>query len=112
MPTYNELIFVARRKELDAEGRLASCGASCAPPRRATSACAQDPEVGVDALLKADTGLDRGLQAASVKATLPVFFPADTTSRSAGRTPSEWKAYGDWMHRQRLLKRPPARRRR
>ena len=87
VPTYNELIFVARREDLDAARRVEAAPLPARHRRAARSCCARDPAVGVDALLKADPGLDAGLQTDVVEATLPVFFPTDTdASRSAGRT--------------------------
>ena len=76
MPTYNELILVARRESLDAAGasRLRRFITATAAGHRLVR---DDPAVGVDALLKADKGLDRELQEAAIKATLPVFFPPD-----------------------------------
>jgi putative hydroxymethylpyrimidine transport system substrate-binding protein len=107
VPTYDELIFVARRKDLSAK--------FSAKLRRFLRATAEGhkrlrehPEVGVDALLKVDPGLDRGLQTDVVSETLPVFFPADKDKPFGWQEPSQWKAYGDWMYQQQLLKRPPA----
>ena len=75
VPTYNELILVARRESLDEAGasRLRRFITATAAGHRLLR---DDPAAGVDALLEADKGLDRGLQEAAVKATLPVFFPA------------------------------------
>ena len=74
VPTYDELVFVVRRRDLDQD-----FGAKVRRFMQATArgheALQADPQVGVDALLEADPGLDRGLQEAAVKATLPVFFP-------------------------------------
>ena len=80
VPTYNELIFVARREELDAAGasRLRRFLSATAAGHRLLR---ENPQAGVDALLKADKGLDAGLQEAAIEATLPVFFP----SRRPGR---------------------------
>ena len=63
VPTYNELIFVARREALDAAGasRLRRFISATAAGHRLLR---EDPAAGVDALLKADKGLDRGLQEA------------------------------------------------
>jgi putative hydroxymethylpyrimidine transport system substrate-binding protein len=66
----------------------------------------KDPAAGVDPLLQANPDLERDLQLESVKATLPVFFPA------AGKPfgwmeSSEWARYGDWMYANKLLSRPP-----
>ena len=74
VPTYNELILVARRESLDAAGasRLRRFITATAAGHRLVR---DDPTVGVDALVKADKGLDRDLQEAAIKATLPVFFP-------------------------------------
>ena len=71
----------------------------------------QDPAAGVDALLEADNGLDRGLQEAVVKATLPVFFPEDEEQPFGWQDPREWAAYERWMRENGLLKQPPPTRR-
>ena len=85
VPAYDELVFVARREGLDEDG--------ASRVRRFLQATARghrllekDPDAGIDALMKASNGLDRGLQEAAVKATLPVFFPddEDTAVRLAG----------------------------
>src|SRR4051794_19208928 len=67
VPTYNELVFVVRRKDLDEDG--------ASKVRRFLRATARghqrlraNPEVGVSALLKVDPGLERGLQTAVVSA--------------------------------------------
>jgi putative hydroxymethylpyrimidine transport system substrate-binding protein len=106
VPTYNELVIVARQDDLDTEGG--------AKVRRFLRALAQgmkslkaDPATGIDPLLRANRDLDRKLQEASVKATMPVFFPADTSKPFGYMAPGEWAAYGDWMARNRLLRKPP-----
>jgi putative hydroxymethylpyrimidine transport system substrate-binding protein len=106
VPTYNELVFVARRKDLDEDG--------ASKVRRFLRATARgherlraNPEVGVSALLKVDPGLERGLQTAVVSATLPVFFPADKSKPFGWQDPNAWEAYGRWMYDNKLLKRQP-----
>ena len=66
-----------------------------------TGCCATNPAAGVDALLKADKGLDRGLQEAVVKATLPVFFPADDEKPWGWQEPVDWANYERWMRDER-----------
>lgn len=123
VPTYNELIFVARRQDLDPAGasRLRRFLSTTAAGHRLLR---QNPQAGVDALLKADRGLDPELQAAAIKATLPVFFPVEparedraTPSLAPQRTgdlpwgwqePVEWAAYERWMRAENLLTRPPS----
>ena len=107
VPTYDELVFVARRRT-STSAAPRSCGASCAPPRAATSACGTNPETGVDALLKVDPDLERGLQTRGRRAPrCRSSSPRTATSRSAGRSRREWDAYGRWMFENGLLKRQP-----
>jgi putative hydroxymethylpyrimidine transport system substrate-binding protein len=100
VPAYDELVFVANADALDQNGPFI---------RRFIQALARgavqlkrDQAAGVDALLKANRGLDPKLQAASVKATLPLFLPP------AGRPygwldPRRWARFGTWMSEQRLI---------
>ena len=96
VPTYDELVFVARRRDLDEE-----FGAKLRRFLQATArgheALKADPATGVDGLLAADKGLDRGLQEAVVKATLPAFFPADPERPFGYQDAREWQRYADWM---------------
>jgi putative hydroxymethylpyrimidine transport system substrate-binding protein len=105
VPTYDELVFVARRKDLDEAGgsRLRRFLQATA---RGHKLLEQNPAKGVDALLDADPGLDRGLQTAAVKATLPVFFPEDSDRPFGWQDPAQWSAYEMWMRDNGLLKRP------
>jgi putative hydroxymethylpyrimidine transport system substrate-binding protein len=106
VPTYNELIFVARREDLDTDGasRIRRFMQAAARGHRALQ---RDPDRGIDALMKASSGLDRALQAAVVKATLPAFFPRDKAKTFGWQDPAEWDAYGRWMQENGLLKQPP-----
>jgi putative hydroxymethylpyrimidine transport system substrate-binding protein len=106
VPTYDELVIVAREEDLRENG-----GARIRRFMRAlgegAKALRKDPNSGLEPLLQANRGLDRRLQEASVKATLPVFFPADTSKPVGYMNPAEWAAYGDWMARNRLVRNPP-----
>jgi putative hydroxymethylpyrimidine transport system substrate-binding protein len=106
VPTYNELILVARRESLDEAGasRLRRFITATAAGNRLVR---DNPAVGVDALLKADKGLDRGLQEAAIKATLPAFFPK-ADEPWGWMEPVDWANYERWMRKNRLLKRPPS----
>jgi putative hydroxymethylpyrimidine transport system substrate-binding protein len=124
VPTYNELIFVARRQDLDAAGasRLRRFLSTTAAGHRLLR---KNPQAGVDALLKADKGLDPELQEAAIKATLPVFFPVEPAREDRAapslapqtnsgdlpwgwQEPVEWAAYERWMRAENLLTRPPS----
>jgi putative hydroxymethylpyrimidine transport system substrate-binding protein len=106
VPTYNELIFVARREDLDEEG-AARLRRFLQATARGHEQLRRDPAVGVDALLQADDGLERGLQTAAVEATLPVFFPEDSERPFGYQDPAQWDAYERWMRDNGLIKRPP-----
>ena len=108
VPTYDELVFVARRSDLDEDG-AARLRRFLHATARGHELLQERPEVGVDALLEADGGLDRGLQEAAVKATLPVFFPEDDERPFGFQDPAEWAAYDRWMREQGLLKQPAGR---
>jgi putative hydroxymethylpyrimidine transport system substrate-binding protein len=106
VPTYAELVVVARREDLDTDGANRV--------RRFLQATARGytrlktaPEQGVDGLLAADKGLDRGLQLASVKATTSVFFPADDTKPWGWQDRATWDRYAAWMKTNGLLKGTP-----
>ncbi len=105
VPTYDELVVAARHQDLDEAGG--------SKVRRFLQATARgyamvkaDPAKGVDALMAADHGLDRALTTATVKATVPVFFPAGADDPFGWQEPREWAAYEKWMRANNLLKRP------
>jgi putative hydroxymethylpyrimidine transport system substrate-binding protein len=107
VPTYDELVIVARQSDLDAKNGGAKVRRFMRALAEGMKALRKDPAAGVDPLLRANKDLDRRLQEASVKATMPVFFPADTSKPFGTMNPAEWAAYGDWMARNRLLRKPP-----
>jgi putative hydroxymethylpyrimidine transport system substrate-binding protein len=107
VPTYDELILVARRESLDTAGasRLRRFISATAAGYRLLK---DDPAKGVDPLVKASRGLDKDLQTASVKAALPAFFPEDETKPWGWQELRDWAAYERWMRANKLLKRAPS----
>jgi putative hydroxymethylpyrimidine transport system substrate-binding protein len=105
VPTYDELVIVAREADLGTGGArvrrfLRALGQGHVALRR-------DPEAGVRPLLAANRDLDARAQLESVKATLPAFFPpAGKPFGWMDRV--AWARYGRWMYERRLLRRPPA----
>jgi len=104
VPTYNELVVVARRQDVRRRGPLL---------RRFMRALArghelvrQDTGTGVNALVRANPDLDPELQRAQIDATLPVFFPADKARPFGYQEPREWQRYAQWMTDNRLLASP------
>jgi putative hydroxymethylpyrimidine transport system substrate-binding protein len=95
VPTYNELVIVAREADVRSRGPVL---------RRFMRALARgheqlrkNPDVGVDALVKANPDLKASVQRAQVKATLPVFFPRDRTRPFGYQRKIDWQRYTQWM---------------
>ena len=105
VPTYDELILVARQDSLGKRGALVRRFVQAL--RQGTEAVRKNPEVGIAPLLAANKDLDRGLQLAAVKATLPVFFPEDPKRPFGWQDPEEWREYGAWLRVNELVKTPP-----
>ncbi len=104
VPTYDELVVVARAGDVRSRGPLL---------RRFMRALARGHErvrrnagSGVAALVKANPDLDPALQRAQVQATLPVFFPADRTRPFGYQDPVAWQRYAKWMTDNGLLTTP------
>jgi putative hydroxymethylpyrimidine transport system substrate-binding protein len=103
VPGYNELVVVVRAGTIvnhpDLVRRFVQALA------RGYESARVDPAGAVQNLVKANSGLDQRLQLASVRATMPVFFPAG--SHPWGwQDPSQWKAYGQWMLSHHLISNP------
>jgi len=107
VPTYDELVVVVRKATIvnhpDVVRRFVQAlGRGYASVRR-------DPRTGVANLVQASSGLDPKLALASVKATLPAFFPANyPTSPWGWQDPRQWAAYGQWMLKNHLITTPNA----
>ena len=107
VPTYQELVFVADTDRLQEKGVGSVMRRFMQAVSRGAKAVKADPAVGADALVKADDSLDRRLQLAAIKATLPVFFPEDPAFPFGYMNADEWKAYGQWMVDNQLVSRLP-----
>ena len=99
-------IFVARRKDLDEEfaSKLRRFLRATAVGHERLRA---NPEVGVDALLKVDPGLERGPADRRGERDAAGLLPRGPrpSVRLAGA--ERVGDYGDWMYEQKLLKQPP-----
>jgi putative hydroxymethylpyrimidine transport system substrate-binding protein len=107
VPTYQELIFVANTDRLREKGTGSVMRRFLQAVSRGAKAVKADPAVGADALAKADKSLDRATQLAQIKATLPAFFPEDPKFPWGYQNADEWKAYGQWMLDNKLVKALP-----
>ena len=110
VPTYNELVIVAREADVRSRGPLLRRFMRALA--RGHDALRKNSDVGVDALVKANPDLKASLQRAQVKATLPVFFPTDKDKPFGFQDPQEWQRYAAWMAENKLIddaERGPAR---
>jgi len=101
VPTYQELVFAGQMDALRSNGEvLRRFFQALADGERALE---QDPKPAIDALLKADPGLDRATLTAQVKATMPAFRPSDPQFPWGFMNTKEWRAYGQWMVDHKLI---------
>ena len=102
VPTYDELVVVVRENEIaNQNGELRRFVQALG---RGYQAVRADPQAGVDALVRANPSLTAKLQLASVKATLPAFFPTAANLPWGWQDPKQWSAFGQWMLHQHLIK--------
>jgi putative hydroxymethylpyrimidine transport system substrate-binding protein len=106
VPTYDELVLAVRTSTLsqhqDEIRRFVQALA------RGYQAVRSDPKAAVHNLVSQNSGLDPKLQLASVKATLPAFFPAKAGEPWGWQDQSQWNAYGEWMLTHHLISNPAA----
>ncbi|HEU4658829.1 MAG TPA: ABC transporter substrate-binding protein [Capillimicrobium sp.] len=106
VPTYDELVLVAR--EEDARERGPMLRAFLRALAQGHQAVRDDPDAGVDALVKANPDLDRDDTLAQVEATLPAFFPSHEDEPFGWQDQRAWGRYGGWMDDNGLLEQAPS----
>ncbi len=106
VPNYDELVLAARRTSLRPQ-QAARIRRFLHALARGTARVRADPAAAVAALVKANNDLDPKLQTAAVKATIPVFLPADPKRPFGFQDIGEWHDYGRWMLRNKLVTRDP-----
>ena len=106
VPTYDELVVVVRKNTIvnhpDVVRRFVQALA------RGYESARRNPEAAVANLVHASPGLDPKLQLASVRATLPAFFPSNPADPWGWQDPNQWNAYGQWMLSNHLISQPNA----
>jgi putative hydroxymethylpyrimidine transport system substrate-binding protein len=106
VPNYDELVLAVRTSTLNAHAdELRRFVQALA---RGYQAVRSNPQAAVDDLVRQNPGLDRSLQRASVRATLPAFFPSGGTHPWGWQDQAQWNAYGEWMLSQHLISNPSA----
>jgi putative hydroxymethylpyrimidine transport system substrate-binding protein len=104
VPDYDELVLVTREDEI--ANRTNILRRFVQALARGYEAVRANPQAGVSALVAANPSLSSKLQLASVRATLPSFFPADPKQPWGWQNQSQWTAYGEWMLDHHLISNP------
>jgi putative hydroxymethylpyrimidine transport system substrate-binding protein len=106
VPTYDELVVVVRKNTIvnhpDIVRRFVQALG------RGYESARRNPQAAVANLVHASPGLDPKLQLASVRATLPAFFPSNPGHPWGWQDPNQWNAYGQWMLNNHLISVPNA----
>jgi putative hydroxymethylpyrimidine transport system substrate-binding protein len=95
VPSYDELVLVARGKRLEEESQ--DVRLFLAALARGTAAAANDPQAATKALLEANPDLDPKLTGAEVAATLPLLNPARGKRPYGYMDPVAWSKFTGWM---------------
>jgi len=105
VPTYDELVLVARPQSLEAEPEKFRL--FLAALERGTDAAAANPGAATKAITEANPDLEPKLTAAEVKATLPL-LAARTKGQPYGyMNPDEWETFTGWMRDNSLIEALP-----
>jgi putative hydroxymethylpyrimidine transport system substrate-binding protein len=106
VPTYDELVLVARRQSLEEDPEKFRL--FIAALERGTEAAVERPGAATDAITAANPDLEPKLTAAEVEATLP-FLGTRAGDRPFGyMDPKEWEAFVAWMRDNGLIDSLPA----
>ncbi len=100
VPTYDELVLVANKDQLDQDPEAIRL--FLAALARGAAAAAERPNAVTQALLEANPDLDPRLTEAEVKATLPLL------STDLGMDPAAWQKFILWMRDNGLISARPA----
>jgi putative hydroxymethylpyrimidine transport system substrate-binding protein len=100
VPTYDELVLVAKRDRLEEDPQAVRL--FLAALARGTAAAKKSPGATTKALLGANHDLDPKLTEAELKATLPLL------STRGYMSPAKWSRFIAWMRENELISRQPA----
>lgn len=107
IPAYDELVLVTTEAEIGSSNNKLRRFVQAAG--RGYAAVRSDPSSGVRALTHVAPSLSAKLQLASIRATLPAFFPHDPAKPNlpwGWQDASQWIAFGKWMLSRHLISNP------
>ena len=100
VPNYDELVVAVRTGTLN--NRTNEVRSFVQALARGYESMRRDPQAAVRNLVAANPGLDPKLQLASVRATLPAFFPQGSNPWG-WQDQGQWSSYGQWMMNEHLI---------
>ncbi len=106
VPTYDELVLVARGKDLEEDPEPIRL--FIAALARGTAAAAANPQATTKALLEANPDLEPKLTRAEVAATLPLLNPPGHGRPYGYMGPAQWREFIGWMRDEGLIASLPA----
>jgi putative hydroxymethylpyrimidine transport system substrate-binding protein len=106
VPTYDELVLVARREQLREDPDAIRL--FIAALARGTRTAVENPKAAANALLEANPDLDPKLTRAELKATLPLLDPGRSKRPYGYMSPSQWEDFIGWMRDNELISSLPA----
>jgi putative hydroxymethylpyrimidine transport system substrate-binding protein len=105
VPTYDELVFVARRSTLEEEGSKIRLFISAL--KRGTEAAVAKPKAATEAVLAANSSLEPKLTEAEIEATLPLLGNTPAGKPYGYMDPKEWEEFAGWMRDEELISTQP-----
>jgi putative hydroxymethylpyrimidine transport system substrate-binding protein len=107
VPTYDELVFAARRQGLEEDPEAIRL--FLAALERGTTAAIEQPGAATTAVVEANKDLDPKLTQAEVEATLPLLGPpaSDQPHPYGYMDPAEWDEFAGWMRDNGLIESLP-----
>ncbi|HEX4036298.1 MAG TPA: ABC transporter substrate-binding protein [Solirubrobacteraceae bacterium] len=102
VPTYSQLVVVARVSEAHVDGRLLR--AFLQSLTRGERAVAANPAGAAATLAKANPAIGAGIERAALTRMLPSIAPPRASQPYGFQNAYAWQAFGDWMHSHGLLR--------
>lgn len=101
VPTYDELVLVARRSTLEEDGPRIRLFLSAL--KRGTEAAIAKPKAASEAILAANSSLEPKLTEAEIEATLPLLEAGEASRPFGWMNAKQWEEFGAWMRDEELI---------
>jgi putative hydroxymethylpyrimidine transport system substrate-binding protein len=106
VPTYDELVLVAREDQARRDGQ--DLRSFLQALTRGQQEVRGDPAAAAATLERANPALEPKLQLESIKQTLPAAVPREAGRPFGWQSPTAWATFGTWMFVHKLVNRDPS----